>query len=339
MDSIEPSTLDIVEDQLAVDSPIVQTLTSEYYLPEFREIIQLEPHQRRILNAAFQEKEPGRLKYSTIVYSCPKKSGKTEVAGGVTYSYVRTYGGNCYSIANDKDQSRSRMFERVVDSLRVMATKNPDLYAEVIDPANFDRITKGNKIAFSPNDQFNPGPHWLQYIASDYAGEAGGMPSLTVWDELWAYRTQSAYRLWDEMQPIPTIPSSIRFITNYAGWHGESELLWSIYNAVVKPHPYTGEPEGQRVPGLEDLPCYEMGGYFVYWDHTARMPWHTPEFMENAKDDPSLEGRESEFRRIWEKRWTTGMDAFIDIEVIDGLMELGEELKMYNRFDRYESVV
>ena len=332
------------------DCKIVEVMESEYYLadqpgqPLLSEVewtykdtgetgTGLCPHQRRILNEAFRQNEDGTPRYRTVVYSCPKKSGKTALGGAVTYAALRVLGGNSYSLANDREQAGGRMFDRVIKSLLAMKTKQPDLFFDIIDPRCHERLTLKDVIYFNEIDQVNAGQeHWLKFVASDYAGEAGGMPAFTGWDELWGFRTDSAYRLWDEMQPIPTIKSSIRFITTYAGWHGESALLWSIYNAVVVPDE-SDEPQGERVPGLEDLPCFRKGEYFVYWDHDARMPWHTEEFMAAAKDDPALDGRESEYKRIWENRWTTGLDSYIDMSVIDSMMRKGSEAGLYNHID------
>ena len=42
------------------------------------QLIRFEPFQRKIFNHVFSFGEDGKLPYSVIIYSCPKKSGKTE---------------------------------------------------------------------------------------------------------------------------------------------------------------------------------------------------------------------------------------------------------------------
>jgi hypothetical protein len=42
------------------------------------------PHQREILELAFTFDENGRLPYDTVIYSCPKKSGKTTLNAALT---------------------------------------------------------------------------------------------------------------------------------------------------------------------------------------------------------------------------------------------------------------
>tara|TARA_R110000796_G_scaffold40820_2_gene101013 strand:- start:22 stop:1014 length:993 start_codon:yes stop_codon:yes gene_type:complete len=319
------------------DAPMVSLMEEEYYLDDTGELIHFEDHQRRILNEVFTPNEEGKIGYETVVWSTPKKEGKTGVAGAVGYGFSRVFGGNAFSIANDKEQAGERMFDRVVSNLRHMKNKNPALFETIVQEDYQDRITKNNMIEFNKIDQINPGPHWLKFVAADYAGEAGGRPAMTCFDELWAYKGDRMARLWDEFQPLSIMPVSLRFITTYAGWYGESELLWSIYDTVVKPDDYNPlEKHGTKVPGLEDLPVYQYGdkyvsgSYLVYWDHENRMPWKSKEYLEGRRKDPAVKGREAEYRRLWKNEWTTGMDAFLSPELVDELMAIGEEHGLVN---------
>ena len=61
------------------------------------------------------------------------------------------------------------------------------------------------------------------------------------YDELWGYTSEASTRLWQELTPVPTRKNSIRFITTYAGFEGESKLLWDLYRQVVSPDEH---PEG-----------------------------------------------------------------------------------------------
>jgi len=89
--------------------------------------------------------------------------------------------------------------------------------------------------------------------------------------------SESARRCWDELTPIPTIPQSLRFISTYAGFEAQSDLLKEIYLKGVGTEEHD-EGQGMPVPGLEDLPCYSNGDLFVYWDHEPRMPWQTDSY-------------------------------------------------------------
>lgn len=64
------------------------------------------------------------------------------------------------------------------------------------------------------------------------------------YDELWGSTSESSRRLWDELTPVPTRRNSIRFITTYAGWEGESTLLWDLFKQVVGRDEH---PDGQGV--------------------------------------------------------------------------------------------
>ena len=319
-----------------MNSPIVDTIEREFWLRSTGELMQLAPHQRRILNEFFRT-ENGKLKYSTMIYSAPKKSGKTEVAAAVTYAFARVYGGEMYSIANDEEGAKNRMYDRMMQALRMIREEDPELFDKIMpeDKQRRQRISLANTIEFADTGQENFEPHSLRYVASDYAGEAGSMNALCVFDELWGVSTERGERLWTEFQPIPTVKASIRFVTTYAGFYGESQLLWRIYEQVVKPDPHTNEEEGTRIPGLEDLPVYisDDGSTIVYWDHEARMPWHTEDFLERAKNDPSVQGRESEWRRLWRNEWSSGTTAFIDMDYVDRAISRGSGRAMVNHLD------
>ena len=166
-------------------------------------------------------------------------------------------------------------------------------------------------------------------------GEAGHQYlSLVCYDELWAYgRSEVTWRLWTELQPIPTIQHSMRWVTTYAGFYGESEVLYSIFEDAVKPDPQNPEMfTGEQPAGLKDLPCYKNGSLFAYWDRVARMPWHTPEFLKEAEDDQVNKLRPEEFKRLWKNGWSTGLESFLPIEVLDKLVAEGEEKGLKNMY-------
>jgi hypothetical protein len=318
--------------------PLIRTIETEYRPRAFGgETLKLLPFQKRILREMFRRKPDGRFQYQTAVYSCPKKSGKTELAAAVTYAFGRVFGGEIYSISNDLEGAKNRMFSRVVEALKMLREHDPITFLKVMpdDKRMRERISLSGIVEFAEANQVNYGPHVLRYIASDYAGEAGAMNALVVFDEIWAVASERGERLWTEMQPIPNLEASIRFVTTYAGFYGESALLWRMYESVVKPDPHSGEEHGTKVIGLEDLPVYvsDDGSMIVYWDHEARMPWHTPEFIEGARSDPSVQGRESEFRRLWQNEWSSGVEGFIEMEYVDRAIARGKGRQLINSLD------
>ena len=148
-----------------IDCPLVRCIQSEYYLKESGTVVELVDHHRRILNHVFTVNEDGELPYRNIVLSMPKKSAKTELAAMITYGFARTFGGNCYSIANDIEQSRTRMFDRVQENFLLMQHQAPELLEEVLGKDKF--VKRGQQIDFADKGQRTPGPHWLRYNASD----------------------------------------------------------------------------------------------------------------------------------------------------------------------------
>jgi hypothetical protein len=306
--------------------------------------LELQPHQRRILNHAFtpvriEGSRKMRLPYDTIVYSCPKKSGKTQILAGIFVAWARTFGGVQYGMANSREQSRDRAFSRVGMYADHLRRTNLTKYNSMFDTYETDRIT------------FRDPYSSIQTVPVAPGSQAGGFQSLTGWDELWSYERDAALRLFAEMQPIPTIPDvtlpkhfihggktiaspSLRIITTYAGFHGTSELLWNIYNNVCKPDLNTEEEGGTPIPGLEDLPVYisDDKRTLCYWDHESRMPWQTPEFLARALADPINQMRPEEYKRLWENRWVSGNDAFISMAFIDAAMEQGQARGLANMY-------
>lgn len=68
----------------------------------------LMPHQREILRLAFQFDADGRLPWDTIIYSCPKKSGKTTENAALTLWWALTQESDNEILicANDFDQAQ-----------------------------------------------------------------------------------------------------------------------------------------------------------------------------------------------------------------------------------------
>ena len=308
------------------DCVLVYTIEHEYILQETGKIVVLMPHQRRILNHVFTvQKTPnaGMMPYRTAIYSATKKSAKTETSAMVAYAWARQNGGEILFIANDKQQVQERAFGRLVNMLLRMKAKYPDRYEKVVIS---DPTAELIKLRTMKGEESR-----IRAIPCDPYGEAGGHQSLTLWDELWGYRQDRATLLWSELQPVPTVKKSMRFVTTYAGWFGVSELLWSLYEYGVQPNMESDmEPRGERVPGLEDLPCFRNGSMFVYWDHECRCPWQTEKFLQEARNDPATRMRKSEYLRLWENRWTTGEEAFIDMDQIEKLMGMGERAGLIN---------
>lgn len=253
------------------------------------------PHQREILRLAFAFDEEGRLPYDTIIYSCPKKSGKTTLNAALSlwWGFTQEPPNEIPLVANDLEQATGRVFKAAAGLIR----HNPQLAQSAEVQASRILLSNGTEI---------------RAIASDYRGEAGGNHGLTSWDELWGYISESSRRLWEELTPVPTRRNSIRFITSYAGWEGESALLWDLYKQGVGPEEH---PEGQGGRIHSTLPIYVNGAarLFVYWDNRARMAWQTPGYYTSQRRNL----RPGTYLRLHENRWTTAETTFITPELWD----------------------
>jgi phage terminase large subunit-like protein len=257
--------------------------------PETGKPFELLPAQRSFFQHAWQLNDDGRLLYGEQVYSCPKKTGKTGTAAMHLLTTTLVFGGRfaeSFCCANDLEQATSRVYQAV----RRICEVSPNLRREAV-------ITQ-NKITFPSTGAT------ITALASDYAGAAGANPTISSFDELWGYTSESAHRLWDEMIPVPTRKISCRLVTTYAGFEGESELLQQLHN------------RGTAQPSIgQDL--HAGDGLLMFWSHACIAPWQTPEWVEQMRS--SL--RPNQFARMIENRFTSTDESFIDMSWYDSCVD------------------
>ncbi len=114
------------------------------------------------------------------------------------------------------------------------------------------------------------------------------------------------------MTPPPTVKSPLRVIVTYAGYEGESELLWDLYELAFL--------NGTPIPELAhlvdadgDSVCRASGRTFVYWDTEPRMPWQTDEYYQEQMTTL----RPMDFLRLHRNQWVTSEEEFIPIKYWD----------------------
>lgn len=229
--------------------------------------IRLTDTQKRILRHVFRiNPKTGRFPYRTIVKSKPKKQGKSGEAGFITSWFAENVEApnNIHVIAKDREQSSGRVFRSALPTLLDIGGKREGKYG-----------------IWLPNGTF------VSALTSDPEKEAGGNYGLTVWDELWAFKSEREKLLWDEMKPVKTRMNSIRLIVTYAGFIDTSDLLWNLYSSIFKTADEDEIIEGARpVPELEDIRttspkgvdipvCWEnpAKGLFYENDHNQRAIW------------------------------------------------------------------
>ncbi len=253
----------------------------------------LQAHQRAILDLAYELLVAGA--WSTFIYSTIKKSGKTTIQAILLLWWAYTHDDDELKIAaNDFDQGVGRVHK----VMRGLAKHNPTLKCRIL----------AGKIIFRNGSV-------ADVIANDAPGEAGANQGASGWDELWGYTSEQSLRLWEELSPVPNKPS-VRFISTYAGWTGESKLLEGLYLQGVDKEEH---PEGQAERIHPTLPLYlnREAGLLCYWDHEPRMPWQTAAYYQTQRKNL----RPGTYSRLHENKWTSSEGAFISAAQWDAIVD------------------
>jgi len=281
--------------------------------PETQRLFRLTPAEKLFLWHAFEQTSDGRLKYPELIFSGPKKSGKTAFAAMILIFVVRAIGGRYaegYCVANSHDQASLRVFQaaaRIVEASPMLAA---------------DAKVTGTAITFNSTGGV------ISAIPSDYSTAAGANPSISVFDELWGYTSERDHRLWDEMVPPPTRELACRLTVTYAGFEGESELLEGLYKRGIA---------GQQV--APDL--YVNGGLLMYWSHQFSAPWQTEQWREQMREQL----RHNAYLRLIENQWVSTESDFLPIEWCDRCIDPAARLNLGDqrafqvrecRFDPYQ---
>lgn len=248
---------------------------------EHRRPIVLREYQKRILRHLFTPDGKGRFPYDTIIWSEPKKGGKSAVAALIHEWFALTQEppNELYIVGNDLEGARSRVYRALCRSIEL----NPYIPTE---PLKLE-------ITFSNGTL-------VKAIPSDYRGEAGANHGLVSFDEPWGIVYENGERVVMEFTPVPTRTNSVQLFSGYAGFQDESDLWERLYKRGL-----TGEP----IPDLEDLPCYRDGNLFMFWSHEPRQPWQTEAYYDRQR--ASL--RPNAFLRMHGNEWVSTEEAFVEI--------------------------
>jgi len=248
----------------------------------------LSRYQRRVLARAFRRTPEGRLLFRLVLWSEPKKSGKTFLAALLVLWWAFTHAHTEIIVtANDLEQAQGRVFRTLVALLQ----QSPMLRPSVIITAREIKLSNGTLISA---------------IASDYRGAAGSRHSLAVFDELWGFDSEAAERLYEELTPPPSEPDAFLLVVTYAGFTGESTLLERMYQRGLA---------GTRAD--DDLEIYEAEGLFMFWSHTPRQSWQTEAYYHEQRR--SL--RPNTYRRLHENRWVSAESQFLTAELWEACVE------------------
>jgi phage terminase large subunit-like protein len=266
-----------------IESTLVDPETSKRFV--------LTKAQKNFLRRAFELTPDGRLKYPELIFSAPKKTGKTAFAAFVVLYVVCVLGGRFAEgicCANDEEQAQGRVFQAI------------SRIVEASPALNRDATITASKITFASTGST------ITAIASDYAGAAGANPTITCFDELWAYTSERSHRLFDELVPPPTRKIACRLTVTYAGFLGESNLLESLHKRGL---------QGKEVePNL-----YAADGLLLFWTHLFTAPWQTDAWREQMR----LQLRPNAYLRLVENRWVSSDSTFVEMEWWDACVDAG----------------
>ena len=293
---------------------------------ETAELLKLVDYQKEILTVIWTPDADGNYPYSEVTWSQPKKNGKTQIAGAVGAWFAENVEppNMIYTMASNQEQSAGLIFNALIPSLFGIGGHVPNTTLSV-------------PLILMPNGTT------IRAIPNNYAGQAGGSYGLTLWSELWTYKSERDRRLWEEMPPVPTRKTSVRWVETYAGFQNESDLLIDQFNRVfgttrsddTRVADFTErqiQKKAEPVPGLEHIvsksgrpSCWHIPseGFFMFWDDQIRGPWITKKYIDQQKAG----NRHSTYVRLWENKWQTSEGTFIEPNLWDDAVTLdGEEL-------------
>jgi phage terminase large subunit-like protein len=296
-----------VEDNFYDPTTVIQY--GKTWIFDTAETLKLEATQRRIVDFVLTPNKKGHFPYETIVYSTIKKEGKTTLAGavGAWFAACIEPPNLILTLANDQEQSAGRIFGAMTPTLNALGCRVP------------------TAVSAKPEVRL-PNGTVVQAIANNYAGAAGANYGLTLWSELWAYTTERSRRLYEELVPVPTKKTSIRWVETYVGFEDESELLLDLFLRIFTDTDENAvrdvSPAGHKVvpvPELIDITsdgkpcCYHIPeeGLFYYHNHTPRMPWNVGERGQAYRAKQKAELRPTQYTRLHENRWQSAEGTFI----------------------------
>jgi phage terminase large subunit-like protein len=258
---------------------IIDFINAVLVNPLTKRPFELYPAQIRFFEEAFTLTPDGAFRYPEMLFGAIKKDGKScSAAMGMLYVLVIIGGPHAELVAaaNDWEQAAGRIFQACVNIIKA----SPLLCRDC-------RIT-ATRIEYLPTGGT------IIAVASDYRGQAGANPTLTVIDEPWGITSLAGRRMFDELVPSPARQLSGRLSVSHAGFTGESDVLWKLYQRGL---------QGEEIaPSLYAQP----GNMLMQWTHTPQAPWTTPAFLEQMRQQLP----HAQWLRMYCNEWTSGESSF-----------------------------
>ena len=253
-------------------------------------LLKIAPYQEKALNHAFSRDANGLFNYDIILWGDIKKSIKsTLAAAAVLWRAWHVDYGQFFIVANTREQADSRVFyylRRAIElnpNLKSVCAVNPS--SHTIELPNHARI---------------------EAIAVSAEGEAGGNPTMVEMTEVWGATSKEALRLWTETSLPPALfGKSQRFLDTYAGYIGESELLWQLYE--------TGVLNAEKFDSEYNFFYRNKAArMFSIWNTEPRLPWQVPAYYTAQEQILTPQ----EFRRVHRNEWSSSSEVFVPSEWI-----------------------
>lgn len=220
-------------------------LEKHFWIPEPKDLVTAEPlppgpirlaeHQKRIIDEALARNEDGKFKYTNVIYSAPKKSGKSAISAAIAlYMAYTTPFGNIFCVANDGKQSDDRLFGPISQCIKFHKQNN--------------LLLSDTKVKASEAEAYLSNDSKIEAIPCDAAGEAGSEPtaSFFCFDEETEILTRAGWKSfnqYDETDEFATLDSNgyIEYQKSVAickqMYSGPMHLLQNHnYSLCVTPH-------------------------------------------------------------------------------------------------------
>lgn len=315
------------------NNDIIEWGEANFYIKSGGRVL-FHPMQKCCLRLILRRNARGKFPYTTVVWSQPKKGGKSATAGIVARwtAETQTRFGEIYAVGNDAKQARDRSF---AEARRSVELTPGYLNGKNILPGRWQ--VQENKLRCTSTGSF------IEALAVDARGEAGSAPSLSIWTEIWGIIDRAGLDFWNELTPVPTVADSMRWVETYAGFEGESELLYDLYQTGLGSRQLTagelaragasdrpGESYEELLLAFEEtggdedapVPVYvdEATGFAMLWDdgpQARRMPWQRGVDADDYYRQQYSTLRPAAAQRLHENLWVGSETSFVPMELWD----------------------
>ncbi|MBA7521970.1 hypothetical protein ES705_14082 [subsurface metagenome] len=247
----------------------IRRFAEDHFYIETRKPVTIEDWQEKlILDPLFDSNKI----YHLAVIGLTKKDGKSTLASLIALHKLM-FGpdfSEIYILANDLEQAQATVFSKIIRAI--------ELNQRLLMRLNVTQDT----ISYETKGSF------IKVLPSEYAGSFGTGASLVIYDELWAYESERARRLFEAFTENPTRPDFLTLVVSHAGYSKES-LLYDLYKIGIGP----------------DRPK----DYFFLWSNKNLASWKTKEFLDRQRNRPGM--RPNVYRRLYKNEWTEAGERFI----------------------------